>query len=231
MRLDARRGAARARCCPLRRPRRWTPTAGPRPRCSCRSSAIPSVPGLVFTERRADLRRHAGEISFPGGRRDHPGEELLATALREAEEEIGLDAGRGRGRRRAAADRHLRHQLQGPPVRRPDRRRPALRAEPGRGRRGPAVHARRAARRVRDAAPGPPRGPDPHPDLRGRRPPDLGRDGADPRRAARAAGRLSRAEARSGCRASATPTRRYVSFASSSRHRAGDDHVVALLAS
>jgi 8-oxo-dGTP pyrophosphatase MutT (NUDIX family) len=53
----------------------------------------PERPGLVFTERRADLRRHAGEISFPGGRRDHPGEELLATALREADEEIGLDPG------------------------------------------------------------------------------------------------------------------------------------------
>jgi 8-oxo-dGTP pyrophosphatase MutT (NUDIX family) len=45
----------------------------------------------VFTERRADLRRHAGEISFPGGRQDHPGEDLRSTALREAEEEIGLD--------------------------------------------------------------------------------------------------------------------------------------------
>jgi 8-oxo-dGTP pyrophosphatase MutT (NUDIX family) len=45
----------------------------------------------VFTERRHDLRRHAGEISFPGGRRDHPEEELRITALREAEEEIGLD--------------------------------------------------------------------------------------------------------------------------------------------
>ena len=49
----------------------------------------PDSPGLVFTERRADLRRHAGEISFPGGRRD-PGEELIETALREAEEEVGL---------------------------------------------------------------------------------------------------------------------------------------------
>jgi 8-oxo-dGTP pyrophosphatase MutT (NUDIX family) len=49
----------------------------------------PDNPGLVFTERRSDLKRHAGEISFPGGRRDE-GEELLETALREAEEEIGL---------------------------------------------------------------------------------------------------------------------------------------------
>jgi len=47
--------------------------------------------GLVFTERRDDLRRHAGEISFPGGRPE-PGEDLLAAALREAEEEIGLEA-------------------------------------------------------------------------------------------------------------------------------------------
>ena len=48
----------------------------------------------VFTERRADLRRHAGEISFPGGRQDHPDEDLRATALREAEEEIGLATAR-----------------------------------------------------------------------------------------------------------------------------------------
>ena len=44
----------------------------------------------VFTQRRHDLSRHAGEISFPGGRRDE-GEELVDTALREAHEEIGLD--------------------------------------------------------------------------------------------------------------------------------------------
>src|SRR3954452_2771650 len=46
----------------------------------------------VFTERRHDMRRHAGEISFPGGRQDFPEEDLRATALREAEEEIGLRA-------------------------------------------------------------------------------------------------------------------------------------------
>ncbi len=50
----------------------------------------PERPGLVFTERRHDLRRHAGEISFPGGRRDE-GETYLRTALREAHEEIGLE--------------------------------------------------------------------------------------------------------------------------------------------
>jgi 8-oxo-dGTP pyrophosphatase MutT (NUDIX family) len=50
----------------------------------------PERPGLIFTERRADLRSHAGEISFPGGRRD-PGETYLEAALREAREEIALE--------------------------------------------------------------------------------------------------------------------------------------------
>ena len=44
----------------------------------------------VFTKRRGDLRRHAGEISFPGGRQERADEDLRLTALREAEEEIGL---------------------------------------------------------------------------------------------------------------------------------------------
>jgi 8-oxo-dGTP pyrophosphatase MutT (NUDIX family) len=44
----------------------------------------------VFTRRREDLRRHPGEISFPGGRRDPDDPDLVTTAQREAEEEIGL---------------------------------------------------------------------------------------------------------------------------------------------
>jgi 8-oxo-dGTP pyrophosphatase MutT (NUDIX family) len=48
-------------------------------------------PYVVLTRRRADLRRHAGEISFPGGRQDVSDATLAGTALREAEEEIGLE--------------------------------------------------------------------------------------------------------------------------------------------
>jgi 8-oxo-dGTP pyrophosphatase MutT (NUDIX family) len=46
--------------------------------------------GAVFTRRHSELPRHAGEISFPGGRRDPGDPSLLATAVREAHEEVGL---------------------------------------------------------------------------------------------------------------------------------------------
>ena len=54
----------------------------------------PDEPGLIFTERRADLRRHAGEVSFPGGRQDEIDADLATTALREAQEEIALEPSR-----------------------------------------------------------------------------------------------------------------------------------------
>lgn len=50
----------------------------------------PDSPLVTFTERRADLNKHAGEISFPGGRRDPDDPGPAATALREAHEEIAL---------------------------------------------------------------------------------------------------------------------------------------------
>ena len=45
----------------------------------------------VFTRRPDDLRRHPGEISFPGGRLEPDDRDLVHTALREAQEEVGLD--------------------------------------------------------------------------------------------------------------------------------------------
>ena len=47
-------------------------------------------PGLILTTRRDDLRTHAGQVAFPGGRID-PGETPVQAALREAQEELGVD--------------------------------------------------------------------------------------------------------------------------------------------
>lgn len=49
-------------------------------------------PELLLTERASTLRNHAGQISFPGGASDEGDVDAVATALREAEEEVGLDA-------------------------------------------------------------------------------------------------------------------------------------------
>jgi 8-oxo-dGTP pyrophosphatase MutT (NUDIX family) len=49
---------------------------------------------LVLTERPTGTHRHAGQVSFPGGKRD-PGDTFpVGTALREASEEVGLDVAR-----------------------------------------------------------------------------------------------------------------------------------------
>jgi 8-oxo-dGTP pyrophosphatase MutT (NUDIX family) len=48
---------------------------------------------VLLTRRRPDLRQHAGQVSFPGGRIE-PGEEVLSAALREAQEEVGMDPAR-----------------------------------------------------------------------------------------------------------------------------------------
>ena len=47
-------------------------------------------PGVILTVRRENMRTHAGQIAFPGGRID-PGENCVQAALREAWEELELD--------------------------------------------------------------------------------------------------------------------------------------------
>ncbi len=49
-----------------------------------------SEPGVILTHRRADMRKHPGQVAFPGGKCD-PGEDAVTTALREANEELAID--------------------------------------------------------------------------------------------------------------------------------------------
>ncbi len=50
-------------------------------------------PTLLLTRRQAHLRTHSGQVAFPGGRADPDDGSLIATALREAAEEVALPAG------------------------------------------------------------------------------------------------------------------------------------------
>lgn len=52
--------------------------------------AHPGRPTVLLTKRTDHLRDHAGQVSFPGGRVEELDEDVVATALRETEEEIGL---------------------------------------------------------------------------------------------------------------------------------------------
>ncbi len=46
---------------------------------------------ILLTKRSSNLKKHSGQISFPGGKKDISDNDLLQTALREAKEEIGLN--------------------------------------------------------------------------------------------------------------------------------------------
>lgn len=72
----------------------------PRPERPLRPAAVlvpvvarPEGASLILTRRADTLASHSGQIAFPGGRLE-PGETAVEAALREAEEEIGLDPAR-----------------------------------------------------------------------------------------------------------------------------------------
>lgn len=51
----------------------------------------PDGPEILFTRRAWHMRNHTGEVSFPGGRLEPADPDLMTTALRETEEEVGID--------------------------------------------------------------------------------------------------------------------------------------------
>ena len=80
-------------------PRPWTPEFKIEARMSDRPLTPASVlvgvvaharPSILLTQRTADLSSHAGQVAFPGGKADATDADVVATALREAQEEVGL---------------------------------------------------------------------------------------------------------------------------------------------
>jgi 8-oxo-dGTP pyrophosphatase MutT (NUDIX family) len=75
-----------------------TPTTGGRPAAvlvllgeSAPTATTPGGPDVLILQRAANLRTHAGQPAFPGGAADPGDVDIAATALREANEEVGLD--------------------------------------------------------------------------------------------------------------------------------------------
>jgi len=78
----------------------WEPEVRAEPRFTDRAPAHASVlvgivmrdkPALILTERTTHLSTHSGQVAFPGGKRDDTDRDAAHTAVREAQEEIGLD--------------------------------------------------------------------------------------------------------------------------------------------
>ncbi len=69
---------------------RWFPSDQPQASVLIALTDHADDPEVVLTKRAARLSTHSGEIAFPGGKCDDTDPDLLSTALREAEEEVGL---------------------------------------------------------------------------------------------------------------------------------------------
>ena len=67
------------------------PQAEPQPGPQAGPQTAPNNPDLLFIQRSADLRLHAGQPAFPGGAIDAADDGPVAAALREAAEEVGVD--------------------------------------------------------------------------------------------------------------------------------------------
>ena len=76
-------------------PARLTPVVAVRPEVGARKAAVLILigdgPQVLFVERPTTMRTHAAQIAFPGGAADPGDVDLAATALREANEETGVD--------------------------------------------------------------------------------------------------------------------------------------------
>lgn len=69
---------------------RWYRAPDPVPASVLVPLVMREQPSVLLTQRTSHLKKHAGQISFPGGRSEPSDPDAVATALREAQEEVGL---------------------------------------------------------------------------------------------------------------------------------------------